>query len=48
MESGGIMPMIMSMYGTIPITTLNGGLKDNFNSDNAIIVENNDVALSLE
>jgi glycogen synthase len=32
------MPMTASRYGAIPITTLNGGLADNFNDENAIIV----------
>jgi glycogen synthase len=40
MESGGLMPMTASRYGTIPIVTQNGSLKDNFNSDNAIIIKN--------
>jgi glycogen synthase len=40
MESGGLMPMTASRYGTIPIVTQNGGLKDNFNSSNAIIIKN--------
>lgn len=39
-EPGGIMPMTASCYGAIPIITLNGGLKDNFNENNSIIVEN--------
>ena len=37
-ESAGLMPMTASRYGAIPITTLNGGLADNFNDENAIIV----------
>jgi starch synthase len=37
-ESGGLMPLTAMSYGTIPIVTLNGGLLDNFNDDNAIVV----------
>lgn len=37
-ENGGLMPLTAMSYGTIPIITLNGGLLDNFNDDNAIIV----------
>lgn len=48
METGGLMPMTMSLYGTIPIVTQNGGLADNFNEENAIIVRNNDVFSSLK
>lgn len=39
MESGGLMPMTASTYGAIPIVTLNGGLADNFNQENAIIAD---------
>ena len=39
-EACGLMPMTASYYGAIPIVTLNGGLADNFNDKNAIIVEN--------
>lgn len=42
MESGGLMPMTACHYGAIPIVTLNGGLADNFNDDNAIIVHDDD------
>lgn len=38
MEVGGLMPLTVSRYGAIPIVTLNGGLVDNFNEENAIIV----------
>lgn len=38
MESGGLMPMTACHYGAIPIVTQNGGLADNFNENNAIIV----------
>lgn len=41
-ESGGLMPMTACRYGTIPIVTQNGGLADNFNDDNAIIVDDDD------
>lgn len=37
-EACGLMPMTASRYGAVPIVTLNGGLADNFNSDNAIII----------
>lgn len=37
-EPCGLMPMTASRYGTIPITTLAGGLADNFNDENAIII----------
>ena len=46
-ESGGITPMVSALYGAIPIVTQAGGLKDNFNKENAIIVENN-LAQKLE
>ena len=48
MESGGIMPMTMSLYGTIPIVTLNGGLRDNFNEDNAIVIKDNKIVEALD
>ena len=41
METGGLMPMTASLYGAIPIVTQNGGLADNFNYENAIIVTDN-------
>ena len=37
-ESCGIMPLNACRYGTIPITTLNGGLGDNLNEENAIVI----------
>ena len=40
--------MIASMYGAIPIVTQNGGLRDNFNSRNAIIVKNRDTRNALK
>lgn len=39
MESGGLMPLTASRYGTIPIITLNGGLSDSFNYTNAIVID---------
>lgn len=47
-ESGGLMPMTASCYGTIPIVTLNGGLKDNFNKENAIVVKENNLYNSIK
>ena len=47
-ESCGLMPMTACHYGAIPIVTLNGGLADNFNDDNAIIVRDNDVIGAVE
>ena len=40
-EACGLMPMTASRYGAIPIVTMNGGLADNFNDDNAIIIDDN-------
>lgn len=40
-EACGLMPMTASRYGAVPIVTLNGGLADNFNADNAIIIDDN-------
>lgn len=37
-EPCGLMPMTASRYGAIPIVTQVGGLVDNFNADNAILV----------
>ena len=39
--------MTMSLYGTIPIVTLNGGLRDNFNEDNAIVIKDNKIVEAL-
>ena len=36
-EACGLMPMIASKYGVIPIVTKVGGLQDNFNETNSII-----------
>lgn len=43
-EACGLMPMTACLYGTIPVTTLNGGLADNMNEDIAIIIDNMDGA----
>lgn len=43
-EPCGLMPMTASRYGAIPIVTQNGGLADNFNYDNAIIINENGVS----
>ena len=40
-EPCGLMPMTASIYGAVPIVSKAGGLKDNFNKNNAIIIENN-------
>lgn len=37
-EPCGLMPMTACRYGCIPITTLNGGLKDNMDDEIAVIV----------
>lgn len=37
-ESCGLMPLNACRYGAIPITTLNGGLGDNLNEDNSIVI----------
>lgn len=39
-EPCGLMPMSACAYGTIPIINPVGGLKDNFNDNNAIIIKN--------
>ena len=43
-EPCGLMPMTASRYGAIPIVTQNGGLADNFNDENAIIINENGVS----
>lgn len=45
-EACGLMPMTASRYGAIPIVTQNGGLADNFNAHNAIVI-NNDLASAI-
>lgn len=47
-EACGLMPMTASRYGAIPITTLNGGLADNFNKDNAIIIDDNGLSSAIQ
>lgn len=46
-ETCGLMPMNASAYGTIPIVNLSGGLRDNFNEDNAIIIQDGDLKTAL-
>ena len=46
-EACGLMPMTACRYGTIPVTTLNGGLADNMNENIAIIIDNMDGAADL-
>ena len=46
-EACGLMPMTACRYGTIPVTTLNGGLADNMNDDIAIIIDSMDGAAEL-
>lgn len=46
-EPCGLMPMVASRYGAIPITTLAGGLSDNFNNKNAIIIDG-DIKKAIE
>ena len=41
------MPMTACRYGCIPIATQVGGLCDNMNKDNAIIIKNNNLDLAL-
>lgn len=40
-EPCGLMPMLASVFGAIPIVSSVGGLKDNFNQKNSIVVNNN-------
>jgi glycosyltransferase involved in cell wall biosynthesis len=47
-EACGLMPMTASRYGAIPIVTQNGGLADNFNNDNAIIIGENGLQESIK
>lgn len=42
-EPCGLMPMTACRYGCIPITTLNGGLKDNMDDEIAVIVHEDGV-----
>ena len=43
-EACGLMPMTACRYGTIPVTTINGGLADNMNDDIALIIDSMDGA----
>lgn len=47
-EACGLMPMTASRYGAIPIVTLNGGLADNFNDDNAIVIDENGLSEAIK
>lgn len=47
-ESGGIMPMTMSLYGAIPMVTQVGGFSDNFDEYNAIIIKDSNVINGLK
>lgn len=47
-ESCGLMVMHACRYGTIPITTLNGGLADNMDEDVAIIIGENGMSEAIE
>ena len=47
-EPCGLMPMSASLYGTIPIVSQIGGLKDNFNENNAILIRDFDLEDSLK
>lgn len=47
-EACGLMPMTASRYGAIPIVTLNGGLADNFNNDNAIVIDDNGLTEAIK
>ena len=47
-EACGLMPMTASRYGAIPIVTWNGGLADNFNNDNAIVIDDNGLTEAIK
>nr|DAI72167.1 MAG TPA: glycogen synthase [Bacteriophage sp.] len=47
-EAGCLIPLTACKYGAIPIVTSVGGLADNFNNDNAIIINNGDISSALE
>lgn len=47
-EACGLMPMTASRYGAVPIVTLNGGLADNFNNDNAIVIDENGLTEAIK
>jgi len=47
-EACGLMPMTASRYGAIPIVAMNGGLVDNFNPDNAVVIDENGLPNAIE
>lgn len=47
-ESCGLMVMHACRYGTIPITTLNGGLADNMDEDVAIIIGEDGMSAAID
>lgn len=47
-EACGLMPMTASCYGAVPIVTQNGGLADNFNDDNAIIIDDSGLSEAIK
>lgn len=47
-ESCGLMPMTAAHYGAIPIVTLNGGLRDNFDDSNAIVIGDRGLAEAID
>ena len=47
-EACGLMPMTASRYGAIPIVTMNGGLADNFNDNNAIVIGENGLSEAIK
>lgn len=47
-EVCGLMPMTASRYGAIPIVASIGGLVDNFNNDNAIIIDENGLSEAIK
>ena len=40
--------MTASCYGAVPIVTQNGGLADNFNDDNAIIIDDSGLSEAIK
>lgn len=47
-EACGLMPMTASRYGAIPIVAMNGGLVDNFNPGNAVVIDENGLPNAIE
>lgn len=47
-EACGLMPMTASRYGAVPIVTLNGGLSDNFNDSNAIVIKDGELKNAIQ